>query len=65
VNKAAGEATADPTATVAKLAERLKPLGLAVLQFASATDQNGFVVTKATADKYGLTKISDLAKPVP
>jgi osmoprotectant transport system substrate-binding protein len=65
VNKAAGEATTDPTATVAKLSERLKPLGLAVLQFAAATDQNGFVVTKATADKYSLVKISDLAKPVP
>jgi hypothetical protein len=43
----------------------LKDLGIAVLQFAAATDQNGFVVTKATSDKYGLTKLSDLAKPLP
>jgi osmoprotectant transport system substrate-binding protein len=65
VNKAAGEATTDAQATTAKLAERVKPLGLAVLAYAAATDQNGFVVTKATADKYALTKISDLAKPAP
>jgi osmoprotectant transport system substrate-binding protein len=65
VNKAAGEASTDPKATTDKLAARLKSLGLAVLQYAAATDQNGFVVSKATADKYGLTKISDLAKPAP
>jgi Periplasmic glycine betaine/choline-binding (lipo)protein of an ABC-type transport system (osmoprotectant binding protein) len=65
VNKGAGEATTDVTTTVAALTTRLKDLGLAVLQPASATDQNGFVVTKATADKYSLTKISDLAKPAP
>ena len=65
VNKGAGEATTDATATVAKFATRLKDLGIAALQFATATDQNGFVVTKATADKYSLTKLSDLAKPAP
>ncbi|MFI5254821.1 MAG: glycine betaine ABC transporter substrate-binding protein [Candidatus Limnocylindrales bacterium] len=65
VNKGAGEATTDVTTTVAAFTTRLKALGLAVLQPATATDQNGFVVTKATADKYGLTKISDLAKPAP
>ena len=65
VNEGAGEASTDPKATTDKLAARLKDLGIAVLDFADATDQNGFVVTKATADKYGLTKISDLAKPAP
>ncbi len=65
VNKAAGEATGDVTATVAKLSTRLDPLGLAALDPAPATDQNGFVVTKATADKYGLKTLSDLAKPAP
>ncbi|MGH2408099.1 MAG: glycine betaine ABC transporter substrate-binding protein [Candidatus Limnocylindrales bacterium] len=65
VNKNAGEATTDATTTVAKLTTRLNALGIAVLQFATATDQNGFVVTKATADKYSLAKLSDLAKPVP
>lgn len=65
VNKAAGEATSDPAATVAKLKERLAPLKLTAFDFAPATDQNGFVVTKATADKYKLTKLSDLANPAP
>ena len=65
VNEGAGEASTDPQATADKLAARLKDRGIAVLDFAAATDQNGFVVTKATADKYGLTKISDLAKPAP
>ncbi len=65
VNGAAGEATTDPVATGAKLRERLAPKGLAALDPAEATDQNGFVVTQATADQYGLSKISDLAKPAP
>jgi osmoprotectant transport system substrate-binding protein len=63
VNKGAGEASTDPTATAEKLRAALQPKGLTALDFAEATDQNGFVVTKATADKYGLSKISDLAKP--
>lgn len=67
VNKGAGEASTDPAATVAKLNEHLSGMGggLVALDFAEATDQNGFVVTKETADKYGLVKISDLAKPAP
>jgi osmoprotectant transport system substrate-binding protein len=63
VNGAAGEATTDPVATAAKLRERLAPKGLTALDPAEATDQNGFVVTKATADKYSLSKLSDLTKP--
>ena len=39
--------------------------GLTALNVAEATDQNGFVVTSETATKYGLTKLSDLAKPAP
>jgi len=65
VNNGAGEASTDPTATVAKLKERLAPKGLTALDPAPATDQNGFVVTKATAEKYGISKLSDLAKPAP
>jgi osmoprotectant transport system substrate-binding protein len=65
VNKSAGEASTDPAATVAKLRERLAPLKLTALDAAPATNQNGFVVTKATADKYKLTKLSDLAQPAP
>jgi osmoprotectant transport system substrate-binding protein len=65
VNNAAGEASTDPTATVAKLKERLTPKGLTALDPAPATNQNGFVVTQATAEKYGISKLSDLAKPAP
>lgn len=65
VNGGAGEASTDPAATVAKLVERLAPKGLTALQPAPATDQNGFVVTQATAQEYGLTKLSDLANPAP
>ncbi|MDR0944823.1 MAG: ABC transporter substrate-binding protein [Bifidobacteriaceae bacterium] len=38
------------------------PAGLRVLDEAAATDQDSYVVTKAFADKWGLTSIQDLAK---
>jgi len=63
VNNKAGEATTDPEASAAKLNEHLEALGLVALDYAAATDQNGFVVTQAKADEFGLAKISDLAKP--
>lgn len=65
VNGGAGEATTDPAATSAAFAAALEPRGLVALDYAEATDQNGFVVTQATADQYGLVTISDLAKPAP
>lgn len=65
VNGGAGEATTDPAATSAALAAALDPKGLVALDYAEATDQNGFVVTQPTADQYGLVTISDLAKPAP
>jgi osmoprotectant transport system substrate-binding protein len=65
VNGGAGEATTDPQETADKLRTALEPKGLAALDVAEATDQNGFVVTQATADKYSLAKLSDLAKPAP
>jgi osmoprotectant transport system substrate-binding protein len=61
VNKNANEATSDPAATAAKLRSRLEPKGLTALDPAPALDANAFAVTKATADKYHLTKLSDLA----
>jgi osmoprotectant transport system substrate-binding protein len=64
-NKGAGEASGDPAATVTALKARLATDGLAALQWAPATDQNGFVVTAETASQYGLGKLSDLAKPAP
>jgi len=63
VNGGAGEASTDPVATSDALRAALSPLGLVALDHAEATDQNGFVVTQATADQYGLVSISDLGKP--
>ncbi len=65
LNGGAGEASTDAQATADKLREHLADRGLTALDHAAATDQNGFVVTKAIADQYSLTTISDLAKPVP
>lgn len=63
VNEGAGEATTDPQETADALNARLEEKGLVALDFAEATDQNGFVVTQATADEFGLVTISDLGKP--
>jgi osmoprotectant transport system substrate-binding protein len=65
VNKGAGEATTDVQTTVDKLNEHLATEGLVALDPAPATDQNGFVVTADTASQFGLTNLSDLAKPAP
>src|SRR5438552_4439932 len=61
INNNAGEATPDAAQTVAKLNGRLSSKGLTALDAAPAIDANAFGVTKANADKYHLTKISDLA----
>lgn len=60
VDKTATGST-DPKKTAATLQQALTPKSLTVLDYAPAVDQNGFVVTRATADKYKLTKLSDLA----
>jgi osmoprotectant transport system substrate-binding protein len=65
VNGGAGQATADATETAELFRTAAAARGLSVLDPAPATDQNTIVVTKATADRYGLTKVSDLAKPAP
>ena len=65
LDNGSGLATTDPAKTSAVLARLLKPKGESVLAFAPATDENGFVVTKATAQQYGLVNVSDLAKPAP
>ncbi len=61
VNKNAGEASGNLADTVAKLKPRLDALGLAALNPSPAADQRAFAVTKATAEKYKLRKVSDLA----
>jgi osmoprotectant transport system substrate-binding protein len=60
VDKTATGST-DPKQTSATLQKALTPKNLTVLDYAPAVDQNGFVVTKATADKYKLAKLSDVA----
>ncbi len=59
-NNAAGEASGDVTATVQKLNSHLQPQQLEALTPSAAVDQNAFAVTKATATKYNLSKLSDL-----
>ena len=55
------KASTDPAATSKALQTALSAKKLTVLDYAAATDQNGFVVTKETAAKYNLKKLSDLA----
>jgi osmoprotectant transport system substrate-binding protein len=56
------KASTDPQATYRNLQEALKAKGLTPLDFAQAIDTNGFAVTKATAQKHNLAKLSDLAR---
>lgn len=65
LDKSAGLATGEIANNVAKLQEQFTPLGITVLQPTPAIDTNAFAVTKATADKYHLAKMSDLANPAP
>lgn len=60
VDKTATGST-DPKVTIAALQKALTSKNVTVLDYAPAVDQNGFVVTKATADKYKLAKLSDVA----
>jgi osmoprotectant transport system substrate-binding protein len=56
------KASGDGTAELAALRTALQSQGITVLDPSQADDTNVFVVTKATADQYGLSKMSDLAK---
>ena len=59
------EATAsgDPDQVVEALMPLLDANDVTLLDYASANDQNSFVVTGETAETYGLTTMSDLAAP--
>ena len=59
-NNSAGEATADPAATTVKLNTYLAKINAIALTPSAAFDGNAYAVTKATATKYNLTKLSDL-----
>jgi osmoprotectant transport system substrate-binding protein len=52
----------DVDKAVAQLTPLAKDKGVVLAKPAPAEDKNGFVVTRATADKFKLTKVSDLAK---
>src|SRR5947208_13939575 len=60
VDKTATGST-DPKQTLATLQKALTSKGVTVIDYAPAVHQNGFVVTKATADKLKLAKLPDLA----
>lgn len=62
VTKDPTKATADAAATHRALEEALKPKNLTVLDYAPAVDNDGFVVTRATADRHNLSKLSDLVR---
>jgi osmoprotectant transport system substrate-binding protein len=57
-----GEATGDSATTYKALTTKLKGTGIVASQPAPAVDVNGFYVTKDTAKKYKLKKVSDLKK---
>jgi len=53
--------SSDPKEAQKQLQDAVKAKDLTVLDFAQAVDENAFVVTKASADKYKLQKTSDIA----
>ena len=58
-------ATADVAATAAALANRMAARGIVTARPAAAQDANAIVVTGATASRYRLRTISDLARAAP
>jgi glycine betaine/choline ABC-type transport system substrate-binding protein len=55
------EPSGDPQEIVTQLKPLLEEKGIALLEPSEANDTNAFVVTQETADKYGLSTVSDLA----
>ncbi len=55
-----GTPSPDSAETHSALKAAWEPAGIDVLDYASAQDKNGFVVTKATAEALGLANVSDL-----
>jgi osmoprotectant transport system substrate-binding protein len=53
--------SSDPEQVVDPLSRALEAKGLVLLEHSQANDTNAFVVTRATADRHGLKKVSDLA----
>lgn len=61
LTKDQSKASTDARATHKSLQGALASRGLTVLDYAPAVDTNGFVVTRETAAKYKLARLSDLA----
>ena len=61
VNSNAGESTGKVQESVTRLRTRLDALGVTALNPSPAADQNAFAVTRATADRHRLRKLSDVA----
>ncbi len=59
------QTSGDPAAEAATLEPLLADKGIVLLPYSAANDTNSFVVTQETADTYGLSSLSDLAKPLP
>ena len=64
VNKNAGEASGNLDESVSKLRARLDAMGLTALEPSPAADQNAFAVTRATADRLRIRKLSDITPAV-
>ncbi len=62
-NDPSAKVSGDPANNEQILKGIMSAKGVNVLDFSPAADENVFVVTKTTADKYHLTTVSDLAKP--
>ena len=60
LTKDKSKSSTDAAATYRNLRAALAPKRLTVLDHAPAVDTNGFVVTKDTADRYTLRRLSDL-----
>src|SRR5438105_5839611 len=61
---AASEAGTDAAANVQKINTRLASKGVKALDPSPAVDQNAFAITKAEADQYHLTKLSDITPAI-
>jgi osmoprotectant transport system substrate-binding protein len=60
----ASEAGTDAAANVQKINARIASKGIKALDPSPAVDQNAFAVTKAEADQYHLTKLSDITPAI-
>jgi osmoprotectant transport system substrate-binding protein len=65
LNRGAGQATSDPEATYRLLSDAFAERGITALAPAPAQDQNAVAVTRATAERLRLTRVSDLRPVAP